>query len=371
MTTPTPFDERLRARSRGPSSGTIGWILLLLAVVGAVVIGLSPSPYVVERPGPVYDVLGKVGSGAKAKPLIGIPASQTTYPTTGSLDMLTVYVDGTPQSPVNWIGVATSWFDPTRSVVPVDQVFAPGVTDDEADEQDKVEMSTSQQDATAAAFTALGTPFRTTVVVAAVQKGAPAAGVLKDGDELVSVNGAPVTGLAQLQQAIRASGAGVPLALGVTRDGATRDVTVTPTVSADTGKPAIGIYTGARYAFPYTVSFQLSDVGGPSAGMMLALGIYDKLTPGDLTGGAHIAGTGEISADGQVGAIGGIRQKMYGARDAGADWFLAPASNCDEVVGHVPAGLRVVKVSTLQAALADVKAIAAKDATGLPTCEAK
>ena len=133
----------------------------------------------------------------------------------------------------------------------------------------------------------------------------------------------------------------------------------------------IGILTGARYTFPYTVDFQLANVGGPSAGMMLALGIYDKLTPGALTGGAHIAGTGTITADGQVGAIGGIRQKMYGARNAGADWFLAPASNCDEVVGHVPDGLRVFAVSTLDEALTDVKAIAAHDTADLATCVAK
>jgi PDZ domain-containing protein len=356
---------------RRPSPATIGWILLALAVVGTVVLGLSPSPYVVERPGPVYDVLGTTGSGAKAKPLIDIPGSQTTYRTTGSLDMLTVYVDGTPQSPVDWISVATSWFDPTRSVIPLREVFPPGISDDQADKEDQVEMSTSQQDATAAAFTALGVHYATVVVVAQVLKGAPAAGVLKAGDEVVSVGGAPVTGLPQLQQAIQAHGTATPLTVGIRRGGTEQQVEITPELSADTKKPAVGILTGSRYVFPYTVRFQLADVGGPSAGMMLALGIYDKLTPGSLTGGAHIAGTGTIVADGTVGAIGGIRQKMYGARDAGADWFLAPAANCGDVVGHVPAGLRVVKVTTLQQALTDVKKIAAKKADALPTCTAK
>jgi PDZ domain-containing protein len=250
-------------------------------------------------------------------------------------------------------------------------VYAPGVTDKEADRQDKVEMSTSQQDATAAAFTALGVDYTTTIVVGQVVPGSPSEGVLKAGDEIVSVAGAPVTGLTQLQHAIREHGTATPLTIGVRRDGASREVQITPAVSSGTGKPAIGILTGVRYAFPYTVRFQLSDVGGPSAGMMLALGIYDKLTPGRLTGGAHIAGTGEITADGTVGIIGGIRQKMYGARDAGADWFLAPAGNCDEVVGHVPSGLRVVKVSTLHQALSAVKAIARHDAGSLPTCTAK
>lgn len=367
---PTPVEEAPRRRRR-PAPATIGWILLIAAVLGTVALGLSPSGYVVEKPGPVYDVLGTTGSGSSAKPLIGIPATQTTYPTSGALDMLTVYVDGTPQTPINWISVATSWFDPTRSVVPMDQVYAPGTTDKQADQQDQVEMSTSQQQATAAAFTQLGVAYTTTVVVADVVKGAPAQGVLEPGDEVLTVGGAPVTGLPMLQQAIQAHGTSSPLAIGIRRDGAEQQVEVTPAISGDSGKPAVGILTGARYTFPYDVTFQLADVGGPSAGMMLALGIYDKLTPGDLTGGAHIAGTGTIDASGAVGAIGGIRQKMYGARDAGATWFLAPASNCDEVVGHVPAGLHVVKVDTLTQALADVRDIAAKRTGGLATCTAK
>ncbi|GAA2081840.1 PDZ domain-containing protein [Pseudolysinimonas kribbensis] len=370
MTDPAEHDAAVRTRRR-PSPGTVGWILLVLGVVGTVALGLTPSSYVVERPGPVYDVLGAVGTGAAARPLIGIPSGQRTYPTSGSLDMLTVYVDGSPQTPVNWVSIAASWFDPTRSVVPMNEVYAPGVTDKQADQQDKVEMSSSQQDATAAAFTALGVRYTTTIVVGQVVPGTPSEGVLKAGDDVVSVAGQPVTGLTQLQKAIRAHGTTTPLAVGIRRDGATREVQITPEVNSQSGKPAIGILTGVRYVFPYTVRFQLSDVGGPSAGMMLALGIYDKLTPGKLTGGAHIAGTGEITADGTVGIIGGIRQKMYGARDAGADWFLAPAGNCDEVVGHVPSGLRVLKVSTLHQALDDVKAIAAHDAGSLPTCTAK
>jgi PDZ domain-containing protein len=371
MTDPADAAPVSRPRGGRPTPGTIGWILLFLGVVGTVALGLSPSTYVIERPGPVYDVLGKAGTGGASKPLIGIPSSQRTYPTTGSLDMLTVYVDGSPQTPVNWLSVATSWFDRTRAVVPMDEVYAPGVTDKQANQQDRVEMSTSQQDATAAAFTALGVQYTTTIVVGQVVKGAPAASALVAGDELVSVGGVPVTGLTQLQKAIRAHGTASPLTFRIKRGDGLRDVQITPAVSSDTGKAAIGILTGARYTFPYTVRFQLADVGGPSAGMMLALGVYDKLTPGALTGGAHIAGTGEISAEGAVGIIGGIRQKMYGARDAGADWFLAPAGNCDEVVGHVPPGLRVVKVATLSQALHDVKAIAAHDAGSLPTCTAK
>jgi PDZ domain-containing protein len=364
-------DPEPRRRYRRALASTIGWILLAVGVLGTVAFGLAPSPYVVEKPGPVYDVLGKVGTGSSSKPLIGIPSSQTTYPTTGSLDMLTVFVDGTPQQPVNWAGLAASWFDPTRSVVPMDQVYPPGISDKDAQKQDQVEMAGSQQDATAAAFTELGVDYTTTVVVGQVIPKSPASGVLKAGDEIVTAGGAPVTGLGELQQAIRAHGTSTPLDFGVRRDGAEQEISITPQKDAQSGTPIIGILTGVRYGFPYAVDFQLANVGGPSAGMMLALGIYDKLTPGALTGGAHIAGTGTITADGQVGAIGGIRQKMYGARDAGADWFLAPASNCDEVVGHVPDGLTVFRVSTLDEALTDVKAIAAHDTKGLASCTAK
>ncbi|MFM6966968.1 MAG: S16 family serine protease, partial [Rhodoluna sp.] len=107
----------------------------------------------------------------------------------------------------------------------------------------------------------------------------------------------------------------------------------------------------------------------PSGGMMFAVGIYDLLTPGDLTGGAHIAGTGTIDSTGAIGPIGGIQEKMYGASAAGAKYFLAPASNCNEVVGHVPAGMQLFKISTYDQAVAVVKAIGEKaDLSGFATC---
>jgi PDZ domain-containing protein len=103
--------------------------------------------------------------------------------------------------------------------------------------------------------------------------------------------------------------------------------------------------------------------------MMFALGIYDTLTPGELTGGQNIAGTGTIDSSGAIGPIGGIQEKMYGASAAGAKYFLAPESNCSEVVGHVPAGMRLFKVSTFDQALSIVKAIGnGGDLNGFATC---
>ncbi len=111
------------------------------------------------------------------------------------------------------------------------------------------------------------------------------------------------------------------------------------------GEPVVGVELSApTYKFPFKVKINLPDIGGPSAGLMFALGIIDKLTPDNLTGGRFIAGTGEIDPTGQIQPIGGIQQKMAGAREAGATIFLSPASNCANTTGAVPSGLRLVKV---------------------------
>lgn len=353
---------------RGRVGRAIGWLLLVGAVVGALLLGTSPSPYAVERPGPVYDVLGKTEVNGKSVPLIDIP-SKTTYPTTGVLDMLTVYQDGSPQDRVSWIQLAGSWFDPSRAAIPLDELYPPGQTEQQSNAESAIDMTNSQQAATAAALSELKIAYTSHVVVAQVIKATPAAGKLKAGDELVTVNGEDVTGLTMLQHAVQANGVSKPVEFEIRRDGTQKTIEITPTINPDSKKPAVGIYTGSTFTFPFEVKIQLQDVGGPSAGMMLALGIYDKLTPGALAGRAHIAGTGTIDPDGMVGAIGGIRQKMYGARDAGATWFLAPASNCNEVTGHIPSGLTVFAVKTLDDSLADVKTIAAGgDTSKLATC---
>jgi PDZ domain-containing protein len=131
----------------------------------------------------------------------------------------------------------------------------------------------------------------------------------------------------------------------------------------------LGVNLTTDYDFPIDVTIQLNNVGGPSAGMMFALGIIDTLTPGELNGGQQVAGTGTITADGEVGPIGGIRQKMWGALDAGTLWFLAPEANCDEVVGHIPGDLRVFSVEDLDDALAVLDAVSeGGDLDSLPTC---
>lgn len=118
------------------------------------------------------------------------------------------------------------------------------------------------------------------------------------------------------------------------------------------------------------VTMHVDDIGGPSAGMMYALGLVDMLTPEAESGTQTVAGTGTIDDEGKVGAIGGVDLKMIGARRDGAAWFLAPADNCAEVAGHVPSGLRDVRVSTLAEAYAALVAIGRGEGASLPRCAA-
>ncbi|KQQ04029.1 MULTISPECIES: YlbL family protein [unclassified Rathayibacter] len=350
----------------GAPRGRRAWVgpAVLFSGVGLVVaLGIAPAPYVIEQPGPVFDTLGTSGDDV---PLISIP-DETVYPTTGTLDMLTVSVVGNPDSLPNWVEVAGAWFDRTKAVVPVEQIFPAATTVEERDQANQAEMTDSQQEAIAAALTELGYPVTQRVSVAQIPDDSPSTGVLEAGDEVLAVEGTSVADVAALREAVQAAGTSGPVTLTIERDGAQQDVRITP-VDND-GTAVIGIVAGAVFDFPFDVDIQLDDVGGPSAGMMFALGIIDKLTEGSLNGGEQVAGTGTIDAAGEVGPIGGIRQKMYGAVGAGATHFLAPSRNCGEVVGHVPDGLEVLSVSTLDEALAALQGIAADDTAGLPTCD--
>ena len=358
---------------RRRSGGWLGWSLLALATVGVVVVALVPAPYVIERPGPVFDTLGSVTIDGDEVPLIDIPLEET-YPTTGSLNMLTVTIAGDRENPLRWLDVATAWLDPSKAVVPLDAVYPVGVSVEESSEASRIQMEVSQQEAIAAALTRVGYDFTSTLTIAGLTEGSAADGIVEEGDEIVSLNGETYLYVSQMREAIAANGVDKPMTLVVDRDGEEKTLEVTPALSPENGsaerQPVLGVLISNAYDFPFDVSIQLENVGGPSAGQMFALGIIDKLTKGDLNGGEDVAGTGTITGEGDVGPIGGIRQKMYGALDAGASYFLAPESNCDEVTGHVPKGLTVFAVEDLDDSLAALKGISSGETAGLATCPA-
>jgi PDZ domain-containing protein len=188
--------------------------------------------------------------------------------------------------------------------------------------------------------------------------------VLKTGEVITAVDGVPVNCRHDAATLIRQHKAGTAVTLTVSRHG--RDQRFTLHTADVSGTPVVGVQVAESFVFPFTVKITINNIGGPSAGMMFALGIIDKITNANLTGGKFIAGTGEITAGGQVQPIGGIQQKMAGARAAGATVFLTPASNCSDTTGAVPAGLRLVKVSTLSGAIADLRAL--KQGKPVPSC---
>jgi PDZ domain-containing protein len=126
---------------------------------------------------------------------------------------------------------------------------------------------------------------------------------------------------------------------------------------------------GSAHTFPFKINISLQDVGGPSAGLMFALGIVDKLEKTDLTGGAFVAGTGTITETGEVGPIGGIQMKTLGARAEGAEYFLTPKDNCATAAQDIPDGLTLVEVATMDDALAALKDIREDNPEDLKTCQ--
>jgi Lon-like protease len=339
----------------------IAGVCVLAALVVASVVSV---PYVALTPGPTLNTLGK-GVDAQGKPqgaqLIQI-SGRKTYPTTGHLNMVTISYTGGPGTDFNIFSALRAWFTPHDAVVPESEIYTPGQTQQQVVQQDTQQMVGSQEDATAAALCYLNIKFTPGNLVASTIRGMPAYGELQKGDDITAVDGTPVTCHNNIVGMVRDRKPGARVTLTIDRKGVVKTVTLA-TKDVD-GQPTIGVTL--IYRFPFKVQINLADIGGPSAGLMFALGIIDKITPDNLTGGRFIAGTGEIAPNGGIQPIGGIQQKMAGARNAGATIFLTPAANCPDTAGAVPAGLRVVKVSSLANAVSELQAI--KRGQPTPSC---
>ena len=325
-----------------------GFVVTLLLALTA----LLPVPYVLLTPGPTANTIGEV----QGQPLIRVEGRET-FPTEGNLDLTTVAVTGEPGNDINLLRAVWGWADGESAVVPREQVYPPGESADQARQRNTADMETSQQDATIAAMRALDVPV-TGVEVRTVLEGAPAVGKLQAGDQVLAVDGRPVGTAQDVRAAVSGHRPGEEVVVRVRRGGQEleqRIVTGEATGPAGEKRAIVGIVPGERY--PFTVDIALEDIGGPSAGLMFALGIIDKLTPGALTDGRHVAGTGTISPDGLIGPIGGIQQKLAGAREDGATVFLTPEGNCAQAVPAVPDGLRLVRVATLEGARAALETL--------------
>ena len=339
-------------------------VFFALFVVLALAAFFLPTPYVIARPGPVFNVLGKIDS----KPVISIRGA-ASYSTSGAFNLMTVSEVGKPGRTPSWVDIFSAWIDPAQTLIPLDVAYPPQISVNQVETQNSSMMTDSRQDASVVALNKLGYKVPTQMKVALVEAKSAADGVLKVDDLILFIDSKPATGFAQLTSAVKATEGKKPISLGIERAGRAMTVSMTPAMIKK--QLRIGIFVGYKYTFPVDVVINLPDVSGPSGGLMFALGIYDKLTPGELTAGHSISGTGQIDPTGKVGPIGGIQQKLYAAVSAKSKWFLAPASNCNEVVGHIPTGLHVVKISTFDEALHAVQVIANNGNTAaLASCTA-
>ena len=340
-------------------------VVLLVGLVGAAV--FLPVPYVTMSPGPTVNVLSKV----EGDPVIEVEGADT-YPTEGDLRLTTVSVTS-PSVDISLLEALSAWFDGTRAVYPRDVIYPPEQSVEDVERESSVQMVGSQDTAVAVALQELGYDLPLLTEVLGVTKGSPADGKLEPRDYILEVNGTPIDDVEQVSEAIQDTGVGKPAEIVVRRDGERRTVTLTAQAAEDDPERAVvGVEIGTGYDFPFDVKVNLDDnIGGPSAGLIFSLAVYDTLTPGALTGGTDVAGTGSIDGNGSVGPIGGIQQKIVAAADAGAKVFLVPAGNCAAALGaDVREGeIELVRTRTMHEAVGSLEAYAKDDDADLPGCE--
>jgi PDZ domain-containing protein len=324
-------------------AGVLFVVLFVLALT-------MPVPYVILSPGPTFNTLGTDDRGNQ----IIVIEGKTPARTTGHLNLTTVSIRN---DPVTAFQVVAAWLRHDEVVVPHSAIYPPGVSEQQTNEQNTEDFLSSQDNATAAAMCELDYP-RGFGVLNVDAKG-PSHGILRPGDFFVALAGQPASSADALTKVLAGETPGKTVPVEVRRDGKPIQLQVT------LGKPlanrtgaSLGVTVATGCLAPFGVDLGLANqIGGPSAGLMFALGIIDKVGTVDLTGGRFIAGTGTIDQNGKVGPIGGIALKMIAAKDKGASVFLAPAGNCDTVRSTTPKGLKVVKVSTLHDAVQDLMKI--------------
>jgi Lon-like protease len=342
---------------RGLTFAVAGFLTAMLAVLATVL----PVPYVVLVPGPVTDTLGNVPGGSE--PLVSVRGART-YDVSGHLYLTTVgVVPGDCDDHPTLLQALRAWFDRSEAVQPHQVICPPDKTAEDVDKENQLEMTLSQRDAVTAALFELGRePVSQRVLVQAIVPDSPAARVLQGGDAVIEIDGTTVQTVEDVRAAITAHRPGETIAMTIERDGSERDVTV-GTVDARDGshRSVIGITEFGRQAtfrgIKVKVGINPENVGGPSAGLAFALAIVDRLTEGELTGGRTVASTGTIDGFGKVGPIGGIQQKIAGAKQAGATVFLVPAEDCADAVDVAPDSMTLVRVSTLHEAVTSLTAV--------------
>ncbi|MFI5505584.1 PDZ domain-containing protein [Corynebacterium kutscheri] len=300
----------------------------LFALTGLVTFDRIPGtsisltvPYAAEGPGPIFNALGQI-NGTDVVEINGTPLDKTT----GELNMTTVSV----RTGMTLAQVVSRWLIDGDTIVPIEHIFPQGSSEEEVQEANQLAFSSSEAAATIAALTYLGIDVGTEVV--ALSQGSAAEEVLEIGDKIVAIDGSTEVSPEKIKNHVGGKKPQEKITLSIERKNQTRDVTlVLGENPQDKTKAFLGISMTAVPKDGISVDYHLEDIGGPSAGMIFSLTVIDKLSPGELTQGKKIAGTGTIYEDGTVGPIGGINHKIEAAVNAGVEVFLAPQSNCASV----------------------------------------
>jgi PDZ domain-containing protein len=337
----------------------------LLAVLFYVAV-TSPVPYVTMSPGPTVDILAE----DRGEEIVAVEGHDR-FPTDGRLELTTIQITG-PTQEVNLGEALAAWFDRSRAVYPREAFYGPDESEQDVDTESEVQMVSSQDTAVAVALTELGYDLDKITEVLGVSPGSPAEGELKTRDQILAVNGQEIRDATDVSELVRATPKGEDATFLVRRAGKKKTVRVVPEPSKeDPDVPVVGIVVGPSYDFPFDVRVNIDKrIGGPSAGLIFSLGVYDTLTPGSLTGGAAVAGTGTIAEDGSVGPIGGIQQKIVAAADSGAELFFVPPGNCESAmaVGLDDEEMRLVKAPTMHSAVESLQKYVDDPDVALPKC---
>lgn len=333
-------------------------VAFALAILLVIALAL-PLPYVIFRPGTPVNVVGK---------MITVPASYAAEDLAsrdreGRLFLTTVFVT-TPRSKVFGAEILRAWIRGDEAVYPRDAIYPEDQDAGEIRSQELFEMTSSQQYAIYNALTYLGFDVITRPKVVQIAEESAAKGVLKAGDLILTVDGTSVGSSREIVDLVRQKSPGETVSIEVLRGGSVENFRQIELIENEAGT-AIGIFLTIDFDAPVDVSIDIKNTGGPSAGMIFTLGIIEKMSGEDLLRGRRVAGSGTIDLAGRIGGIGGIENKLIGARRSGATLFLASVENCDEIA-HIPDGLQVVPVATLKEA---VEALRARDSKDLPSCQ--
>lgn len=365
---------RVRKRTEMPDPRVFAGTVTGVGLAGLLMWqSLMPTAYLYETTGPALPV----SASTPQESPVQLSGEHPVYPSKTTLLMTTVSSFGTADSSVSGAPAAMSLLDGTKDLLPVRALYPQDVTGDEVREFNAVLMENSQSDAVMAGYAQAGITVDVDLIIAGFSEGSNAPGKLAEGDIVTKLSSAEAGEItphtySQLRDYLTKVPVGSEITVTVDRKGTQVSATfptVAPPEDDDRGGSLLGILVAMviKEDSP-SAEIEIGNIGGPSAGQMFALEIYDQLTKGSLGGDNVIAGTGTIDSLGNVGPIGGITHKMRGAKEAGADYFLAPVANCEETLGHEPEGLRVISVATLDDSVQALEAIKAGRIADLPSC---